>query len=111
MRKPDSSDDTSDGFVSALMTDQEDKPELLEARSEVLSILKVSAVALIGFAVPYLMFLSLSIGLPYFQPGNNLVSNFKRAQARSGNLFQNRKGSATGDPKQGRMRVMAFGYS
>lgn len=111
MRKPDPSDETSDGFVSVLMTDQKDKPELNGAPSEVLSVLKVSVAALSGFAVLYLIFFSLSIKFPYFQPGDNLVKSLKHAKARRGNLFQSKRGSPTGDPRQGRMHVIAFGYS
>ncbi len=109
MRKPDPSDQTSGGFV--LVTEQEGRPELPEARPEVLSVLKVSAVACAWFAAFYCLFLSVTILLPYVQPGDSLVSNFKHAQARRGNLFQSRKGSPTGNPNQGRMHVMAFGYS
>jgi hypothetical protein len=109
MPKPDSRDHASGGIV--LIAEREAKLEPADAQSQVLEVIKVSARALAGFAVLYLLFYFLHHRFPYLQPGDSLVSDFKHAQARHGNLFQSPRGSAAGNPAVGKMHVMAFGYS
>ena len=54
---------------------------------------------------------SCTFASPIFSQAITLVSNFKHAQARHGNLFESPKGSPKGNPNTGKMHVMAFGYS
>jgi hypothetical protein len=80
-------------------------------KSEAAQVLRVSVAALVGFAFLYCLFFFIDRRFPYVKPGSDLISEYKRRMARSGNPFRTPKGSPTGNPTNGRLHVMIFGFS
>lgn len=101
LRMPNLTDTQQEPGGGTLVVEKAADQQPAPVQSEVASVIRLCVVSFAGFLGIYLIFFALYNRFPYLRPGDNLVSDYKHREARSGNLFKTTGGT----------HVMAFGYS